>query len=195
MKLLALFFIFLGLTLSHADIPLRECTLQAPASAVKLSSAQLKPYFKGSEVVLQAQGFLFPRGTDKSIDAAPTDKNDTAFRAAINYHRSLRTQGVDEIVTYWHPALQDSKRQQLSQPAVMASTKEIFSNLEHVELLGMLVLNGREVVFIRYNGNTYAYVTVSMEGVYYLVSDPGLEPQTAIATAAFDSGKATMASR
>ncbi|WP_309400437.1 hypothetical protein [Cerasicoccus maritimus] len=178
-----------------ADVPLFECTLKAPASATGLNESQLKPYMQGGEAVLQAQGFLFPPGTDKSIDADPTDANDTAFRAAINYHRSLKTEGIDEIVSYWHPALQKTKLAQLSQPGVMENTKQLFADMGSVELLGMLKLQGREVVFVRYSGKTLAYVTVESKGVYYLVSDPGLTAQTAIATAAFDSGTATMARR
>ncbi|WP_309387840.1 hypothetical protein [Cerasicoccus frondis] len=194
MRLLSVF-LFLACSLAFGNVPMRDCTLKAPVADTGLSAAQVAPYQQGSQAVLKVKGFLFPPGTNKTIDADPTEENNTALRTAINYHRSLKTQGLDEIVQYWHPALQKTKQAQLSQPGVMDDTKALFANLSSVELLGMLEIQGREVVFIRYSGKTHAYVTVESNGVYYLVSDPGLTPQTKIATAAFDTGAATMASR
>lgn len=176
-----------------ADVPLRECTLTAPASAVSLTPAQQKPYRQGGELVLKAPGLLFKPSAKKNIEAAPTQDNSTPYRTAINYHRSLRNDDRNTIASYWHPSLQEIKRQQLAQPGVMAEAKQTFGGLDHVEMLGLLDLNNRQVVFIRYHGKTRAYVTVKFEENYYLVSDPGLQPQIAIACAAFDSGSAMMA--
>jgi len=187
-------FIFLLASVAWADVPLRDCTLTAPLSAVNLPKAQIQKYKQGGNAVLKAQGLLFPEGTKKNIEADPTDDNSTPYRTAINYHRSLRNDDASTIANYWHPALQESKRKQLAQPGVMANTKKMFANLDHVELLGLLDLKNRQVVFIRYQNKTRAYVTVQLKGKYYLVSDPGLQPQIAIACAAFDSGSANMAS-
>lgn len=188
------FLVFLlALNGAMGDVPLRECTLKAPVSAVKLTPAKLKAYQQGSEVILKTAGFLFPADTDKNIEAPPTGDNSTPFRTAINYHRSLRNDDLETITGYWHPTLQSAKKQQFARPGVMANTKKAFVDLDHVELLGMLKLENRNVVFLRYQGKTRAFVTVEQNGVYYLVSDPGLQTQIEIARAAFDSGSATMA--
>lgn len=193
MKRWLAFLLLFSAALAMADVPMRDCKLTAPVSALRLTPAQLKPYQQGSQALLNVQGLIFPAGTNKTIDAAPTDETDTALRAAINYHRSIKTQGAEQIATYWHPTMQPMKLQQLNQPGVMQSTKELYANTDSVELLGMLKLNGREVVFIRHAGKTQAYITVETNGQYYLVSDPGLTPQVSIAIAAFDRGTATMA--
>lgn len=173
--------------------PLRECTLKAPLSAVRLPAAQLEKYTQGNQAVLTAQGLIFPPKTVKTIEAEPTGDNSTPFRTAINYHRSLHNEGVEQIAAYWHPSLQANKRQQLSRPGVLDDAKKTFRALDHVELFGLLDLDNRQVVFIRYNGEAHAYVTIESNGTYYLVSDPGILPQTTIACAAFDKGTVTMA--
>lgn len=193
MRRLPILFLFLAGSVLFADVPLRDCTLTAPASAVQLPANQLAPYQQGNQLVLKTRGLLFPGDTNKNIEAAPTGDNSTPYRTAINYHRSLHNDDAAKIASYWHPAMRPGKLQQLNQPGVMEQTKQTFGALSHVELLGMLDINNRQVVFVRYDGKTRAYITVALDGVYYLVSDPGIAPQIAIACAAFDAGKAQMA--
>lgn len=175
--------------------PLRECTLTAPASAVSLTPKQMAPYQKGDVLTLKAGGLVFEPAASKNIKGEPTGDDTTSFRCAINYHRALRGGTAEAIATYWHPAEQERVLRHFSQAGVLDTAQARLYDQDNVDLLGMLELNGREVIFIRYERTVHAFVTVPVNGDYRLVTDPGLTAQTAIACAAFEKGKVTMAAR
>lgn len=174
--------------------PLRSCTLEAPlATLTSIPPAQLKPYINGEEAMLRVQGLVFQPSASKNIEADPTEDNSTAFRVVINYHRALHNGDIDKIASYWYPAEQERVKAHFSKPGVIKSAQDMFYQLENVELLGLLEIQGREVVYIRYTKTTIPFICVEADGRYYLASDPALGTPNAIACAAFDEGQVSMA--
>jgi len=190
---LLIFLLALGASLHAGTPPLRDCTLAAPLSALSLTEAELRPYVKGDRAVLRTRGIIMPPAAGKNIEARPTGDNSTAFRVAVNYHRALFSGDVDEIASYWHPAERARVKAHFSRPGVVESAQQMFRRLQNIDLLGLLMIGDREVIFIRYTKTTMPFVCVAIDGDYFLVSDPSLKVPTAIASAAFDSGSATMA--
>ncbi|MGE9295253.1 MAG: hypothetical protein ACQKBV_03075 [Puniceicoccales bacterium] len=194
MKLFRILILVLACTQLHADIPrLRECTLTAPLTTLStFPASSVKPYRRGDEAVLKTKGLLLPPAAGKNIEAMPTGDNTTAFRAAINYHRALHKGDVDAIASYWHPAERERVRAHFAKPGVADSAKDMFGRLQNVDLLGLLMIHDREVVFIRYTKSTMPFVCVDIGGEYFLVSDPSIGVETTIASASIDAGTAKM---
>jgi len=191
--LLVLLLLVCGGALQAALPPLRDCTLTAPVSAVAIPRAQLQPYIKGDQLVLETKGIILPPAAGKNIEAKPTGDNTTSFRTAVNYHRALHKGDIDAIASYWHPSERARVKAHFSKPGVMDAATSMFARLQNVELLGLLELGGREVIFIRYTKTTMPFACVEMDGEYFIVNDPSISVPAAIACAAFDEGTKRMA--
>ncbi|MEO0794497.1 MAG: hypothetical protein AAFX93_05030 [Verrucomicrobiota bacterium] len=194
MRWFALFITLLCANALLANLPLRDCTLSVSASGVPVPQERLKPYLRGNLVVLNARGFIFEPPAAKSIKAEPTDDISTPFRTAINYHRAIRTQGPEEIARYWHPSYRKQMQAYFSRPEILSGAKEKLSATDNIDSMGMLELDNRAVMYVRYGGRTQAFVCVKVGDEYLLVNDPGTKTLNQIACAAFDSGRVEMAS-